>query len=50
MPAEEKLRTISFDDQGSIQLAIKNCESFEIGGCQRRMGDAVTCVERMIGS
>lgn len=50
MSVEEELRVISFDDQEAIRLAIVNHETFEIGGCQGRMSEAVLFAERAIGS
>ncbi|WP_341363314.1 hypothetical protein P8T57_12805 [Thalassospira sp. SN3W] len=50
MSFEEKLLTISFDDQEAIRLAITNHETFEIGGCQGRMSEAVLFAERAIGA
>lgn len=49
MSSDPQLRTISFDDQDAIRAAIRNHESFEVGGCHDRMDDAVLFVERAIG-
>lgn len=45
-----QIRTISFDNPETIRAAIQNHEDFEIGGCQKRMSEAVLFVEREIGS
>ena len=50
MSSKQKLRFISFDDQEAIRAAIRNHETFEIGGCHGRMDEAVLFVERAIGS
>lgn len=49
MSVKEKIRTISFDKQAEIVEAIRNRETFEVGGCQGRMSDAVLFLERTIG-
>ncbi|CAA7617368.1 hypothetical protein [Magnetospirillum sp. SS-4] len=43
------IRTISFDRPDDIMAAIRNRETFEVGGCHGRMSDAVLFVERAIG-
>ncbi len=47
---EQTFRTIPFDRQDAIVKAIKTHENFEIGGCQKRMGEAILFVERTIGA
>ena len=49
MSSDPQLRTISFDDQDAIRAAIRNHESFEVGGCHDRIDDAELIVERAIG-
>ncbi|CAA7627267.1 hypothetical protein [Magnetospirillum sp. SS-4] len=44
-----EIRTISFDRPDDILAAIRNRETFEVGGCHGRMPEAVLFVERAIG-
>lgn len=49
MSDDTAFRTISFDNQAEIIAAIQSRESFEVGGCQGRMSDALLFLERTIG-
>lgn len=50
MSSKNEIRTILFDDQEAITAAIREHESFEIGGCRGRMEDMVEYVEGIIDS
>ncbi|EGY00015.1 hypothetical protein AZA_31036 [Nitrospirillum viridazoti Y2] len=50
MSQDAELRTIACDDQTGIVAALRNRESFEVGGCHERMADAVLFLERQIGA
>jgi hypothetical protein len=49
MAGDTEIRTISFDQPDDIMAAIRNRATFQVGGCDGRMSEAVLFIERAIG-